>query len=78
MHQVRGTSREKNEKRERERGKKVILASNIAESSLTLPKIRVVIDFGLRRHLIYDPRRHMSCLVTVWTSQASAKQRAET
>ena len=48
------------------------MASNIAESSLTLPKIRVVIDFGLRRHLIYDPRRHSSSLITVWTSQASA------
>eukprot|EP00434_Breviolum_minutum_P033738 symbB.v1.2.029856.t1/scaffold3312.1/size59238/1 len=53
----------------------IILASNIAESSLTIPKVRVVIDFGLRRQLIYDKRRHMSCLVTTWVSQASAKQR---
>lgn len=37
--------------------------------------MRVVIDFGLRRQLIYDKRRHMSCLVTTWVSQASAKQR---
>ncbi|CAE7481272.1 unnamed protein product [Symbiodinium sp. CCMP2456] len=53
----------------------IILASNIAESSLTIPKVRIVIDFGLRRQLIYDKRRHMSCLVTTWVSQASAKQR---
>ncbi|CAE8718243.1 unnamed protein product, partial [Polarella glacialis] len=53
----------------------VILASNIAESSLTIPKIRVVIDFGLRRQLVYDKSRHMSCLKTAWVSQASAKQR---
>lgn len=53
----------------------VILASNIAESSLTIPKIRFVIDFGLRRQLIYDSRRHMSCLSTTWISQASVKQR---
>eukprot|EP00931_Biecheleriopsis_adriatica_P048937 TRINITY_DN2828_c0_g2_i1.p1 TRINITY_DN2828_c0_g2~~TRINITY_DN2828_c0_g2_i1.p1 ORF type:complete len:2336 (+),score=540.50 TRINITY_DN2828_c0_g2_i1:45-7052(+) len=53
----------------------VILASNIAESSLTIPKVRIVIDFGLRRQLIYDKSRHMSCLKTTWVSQASAKQR---
>ncbi|CAE7223050.1 unnamed protein product, partial [Symbiodinium pilosum] len=53
----------------------IILASNIAESSLTIPKVRIVIDFGLRRQLIYDKRRHMSCLVTTWVSQASSKQR---
>jgi len=53
----------------------VILSSNIAESSLTIPKIRIVIDYGLRRQLVYDKRRHMSCLVTTWVSQASAKQR---
>lgn len=33
----------------------VVLASNIAESSLTLPNCRVVIDFCLRRQMIYDP-----------------------
>ncbi|CAD7943828.1 unnamed protein product [Amoebophrya sp. A25] len=53
----------------------VILASNIAESSLTIPNIRYVIDFGLRRQLVYDSRRHMSCLSTTWVSQASVKQR---
>merc|ERR1740138_698729 len=52
----------------------VILSSNIAESSLTIPKVRVVIDFGLRRKMVYDKRRHMSCLITSWVSQASAKQ----
>lgn len=35
----------------------VVLASNIAESSLTLPNCRIVIDFCLRRQLIYDPVR---------------------
>lgn len=53
----------------------VILSSNIAESSLTIPNVRYVIDFGLRRQLVYDQRRHMSCLSTCWVSQASVKQR---
>ncbi|XP_077976886.1 uncharacterized protein LOC144432533 isoform X2 [Glandiceps talaboti] len=54
----------------------VILATNIAESSLTLPKVRVVIDFGLKRQVMYDDRRRMMCLIGVWCSKASAKQRA--
>merc|ERR1711970_1015334 len=37
--------------------------------------VRIVIDVGLRRQLIYDPKRHISCLVSTWISQASAKQR---
>lgn len=53
----------------------VILASNIAESSLTLPRVRLVIDFCLRRQLVYDERRHLSSLVRVWSSKASSQQR---
>ncbi|CEM27081.1 unnamed protein product [Vitrella brassicaformis CCMP3155] len=54
----------------------VVLASNIAESSLTLPAVRVVIDFCLHRRLVHDKRRHMSALLRSWTSHASSQQRA--
>ncbi|PHJ18936.1 helicase associated domain protein [Cystoisospora suis] len=54
----------------------IVLASNIAESSLTLPAVRIVIDFCLKRQLIYDQRRHTAALVRTWTSHASSQQRS--
>ena len=54
----------------------VILATNIAESSITLPKLRMVINFGIYRRLQYDSQRHISCLVRSWCSRASCEQRA--
>ena len=54
----------------------VILATNIAESSITLPKLRLVVNFGIYRQLQYDSRRHISCLIKRWCSRASCKQRA--
>ncbi|CAJ1328822.1 unnamed protein product [Effrenium voratum] len=55
----------------------VFLASTIAESSVTLPKVRVVIDTCLRRQLCPDKSRHgVHCLLTQWVSHASASQRS--
>jgi len=54
----------------------VVLASNVAESSLTLPSVCAVIDMALRRSIEYDARRLMSCLVTTWCSQSSCRQRS--
>ena len=54
----------------------VILATNIAKSSITLPKLRVVINFGIYCQLQYDSKRHISCLVKSWCSRASCEQRA--
>ena len=53
----------------------VILATNIAESSITLPKLRLVINFGVYRHLHYDSKRKLSCLVKSWCSHSSCAQR---
>ncbi|CAK9083967.1 Probable ATP-dependent RNA helicase spindle-E [Durusdinium trenchii] len=53
----------------------IVLASNIAESSLTLPNVCAVVDLALRRSVQYDTRRLMCCLVTTWCSQSSCKQR---
>ncbi|MFM9109510.1 MAG: ATP-dependent helicase HrpB, partial [Prochlorococcaceae cyanobacterium] len=54
---------------------KVVLATAIAESSLTIAGVRLVIDSGLSRVSRYDPARGMDGLVTVPASQASAEQR---
>jgi ATP-dependent helicase HrpB len=54
----------------------VILATNIAETSLTIPGIRIVIDSGLVRRSLFDPGTGMSRLETQRISRASAEQRA--
>ncbi|MFI5253277.1 MAG: ATP-dependent helicase HrpB [Bacteroidota bacterium] len=55
--------------------RKIILSTSIAETSLTIDGVRVVIDSGLARTPRFDPRRGMSGLVTVPVSQATAEQR---
>ncbi|MET0280557.1 MAG: ATP-dependent helicase HrpB [Steroidobacteraceae bacterium] len=55
--------------------RKVILATNIAETSLTIEGVRVVVDTGLARRSLFDPATGMERLVTVRISQASATQR---
>lgn len=54
----------------------VLLATNVAESSVTAPGVRVVIDSGLAREPRFDPRSGLTRLETVAISQASADQRA--
>jgi ATP-dependent helicase HrpB len=55
--------------------RKVVLATNIAETSLTIEGIRVVVDSGLERRNRFDPPSGMSRLDTVRCSRASADQR---
>jgi len=55
--------------------RKVVLATNIAETSLTIPGVRVVVDSGLARRALFDPATGMSALVTRRISRASAEQR---
>ena len=55
--------------------RKVVLATSIAESSLTIQGVRVVIDCGLARVPRYDPARGLTRLETVRVSRASADQR---
>lgn len=55
--------------------RKIILATAIAETSLTIDGVRIVIDCGLARIARFDPVRGMSGLVTVSVSQATAEQR---
>lgn len=56
--------------------RRVVLATNVAESSVTLPGVRVVIDSGLAREPRLDPNSGFSRLDVVHIAQASADQRA--
>lgn len=55
--------------------RKVVLASSIAETSLTIEGVRVVVDAGLARVPRFDPVSGLTRLVTVRLSRASADQR---
>ncbi|MFI4890240.1 MAG: ATP-dependent helicase HrpB [Steroidobacterales bacterium] len=55
--------------------RKIVLATSIAETSLTIEGVRIVIDSGLRRYAEFDPTSGMSRLVTGKVSQAAADQR---
>ena len=57
-------------------GRKVIVATNIAETSLTIPGVRYVIDSGLVRQNRYDPHRGLNTLFIEPISKDSADQRA--
>jgi len=55
--------------------RKVILATSVAQTSLTIDGVRVVVDAGLERSARFDPARGLSGLVTVPVSVAAADQR---
>ena len=55
--------------------RRVVVSTPIAESSLTIPGVRVVVDSGLRRAPRFDPRKGMTRLDVVLISRASADQR---
>lgn len=55
--------------------RKVVLATSIAETSLTIEGVRTVIDTGQRRTQVFSPRTGMPSLTTVPVSKASADQR---
>ncbi|GAA5067227.1 ATP-dependent helicase HrpB [Lysobacter panacisoli] len=56
--------------------RRVVLATNVAESSVTLPGVRVVVDSGLAREPRYDPNSGFARLDVANIAQASADQRA--
>ncbi|MEU8383803.1 ATP-dependent helicase C-terminal domain-containing protein, partial [Streptosporangium sp. NPDC048865] len=57
-------------------GRRVVLATSVAESSLTVPGVRIVVDSGLTREPRTDHARGLGSLTTVRASRASATQRA--
>jgi ATP-dependent helicase HrpB len=55
--------------------RKIVLATNIAETSLTIEGVSAVVDCGLTRRQRYDPASGMNRLITVPVSKAAAEQR---
>jgi len=55
--------------------RKIVMATNIAETSITIDDVVFVIDAGRVRETRYDPASRMSSLVTAWCSKASSRQR---
>ena len=56
--------------------RKIVLATNIAETSLTIDGVRVVVDSGIERRSLFDPASGMNRLEVQRISRASAEQRA--
>ncbi|KAF5890054.1 putative ATP-dependent RNA helicase DHX30, partial [Clarias magur] len=55
--------------------RKIVLATNIAETSITIDDIVHVVDLGTQKEQSYDPRTKVSCLDTVWISRSNVIQR---
>lgn len=56
--------------------RRVILATNIAETSITIPDVVYVVDAARVKEKRYDPERHMSSLVSAWVGSSNLNQRA--
>ena len=56
--------------------RKIVVATNVAETSVTIPDVVVVVDSGRVKERQWDPRRGMASLEEGWVSRASARQRA--
>jgi len=56
--------------------RRIILSTNIAETSVTIPDVVFVIDSAKVKEQRYDPTRHMSSLVSAWVGKSNLKQRA--
>jgi small subunit ribosomal protein S24e len=56
--------------------RRIILSTNIAETSVTIPDVVYVVDTAKVKEQRYDPTRHMSSLVSAWIGLSNLKQRA--
>jgi HrpA-like RNA helicase len=56
--------------------RRIILSTNIAETSVTIPDVVYVIDSGRVKESRYDPSRHLSSLVSAWVGTSNINQRA--
>ncbi|KAF8642311.1 hypothetical protein AX16_009581 [Volvariella volvacea WC 439] len=56
--------------------RRIILATNIAETSVTIPDVVYVVDTARSKEQRFDPERHMSSLVSAWVGSSNLNQRA--
>ncbi|XP_043265220.1 probable ATP-dependent RNA helicase spindle-E isoform X2 [Colletes gigas] len=56
--------------------RRIILSTNIAESSITVPDVKYVIDFCLTKQLVVNPNTNIQCLELRWASKVNCEQRA--
>ncbi|KZT65131.1 P-loop containing nucleoside triphosphate hydrolase protein [Daedalea quercina L-15889] len=56
--------------------RRIILATNIAETSVTIPDVVYVVDTARVKEQRYDPDRHISSLVSAWVGSSNINQRA--
>ncbi|KAG6336574.1 hypothetical protein ID866_2512 [Astraeus odoratus] len=56
--------------------RRIILATNIAETSVTIPDVVYVVDTAKIKEIRYDPNRHMSSLICAWVGSSNLHQRA--
>lgn len=56
--------------------RRIILATNIAETSITIPNVVYVVDTGRVKEKRFDPERHLSSLVSAWVGTSNLNQRA--
>lgn len=54
--------------------RKIVLATNIAETSITIDDVVYVIDCGKAKETSYDALNKLACLTPAWISKASAHQ----
>ena len=54
----------------------IVVSTNIAETSITIPNIKYVVDCGREKQKVYDSQLRMSKFMISWVSKASADQRA--
>ncbi|KAH8274219.1 hypothetical protein KR018_008231 [Drosophila ironensis] len=73
---VERSQRQKAFKISRKKGLKIILSTNIGQTSITVPDLLYVIDLGRTKMKIYDPLSDSTQLARAWISQADAKQRS--
>ncbi|CAL1291537.1 unnamed protein product [Larinioides sclopetarius] len=60
---------------ENKKNRKIIFATNSAETSLTIPGVKYVIDSGRAKEMIYYPDKNKSCLLVDFINKSSAEQR---
>jgi HrpA-like RNA helicase len=63
-------------KRPKPNVRKIVISTNIAETSVTIDDVTIVIDSGKMKEMQYDNTKSMSYLKEMWVSKANAKQRA--